>query len=63
MFSKYTAHLRLGDHKIVEKSSNDLKSLTIQALIHMDDFAGIVNGTIQDNLTGRVVHRCNKSNV
>jgi len=60
MQNRYTAHLRFENNKSIKSYANDLRTLVVHSVLLLDCHKGYVLGTIRDNDTGKIVHRCKK---
>lgn len=60
MKQRYTANLYFKKNNSIRSYANDLDKLIQQTLLTIDYYRGYVKGTIKDNRTGKIVHKCKK---
>lgn len=60
MYFRYTSQITFNDSNYIQSSSNDLSKLILHTVIILDCHQGTLKGTILDNQTGEIVHRCNR---
>jgi len=57
---RYTAILALGSSTIIKSYANDLNKLILHTMMLIDLHVDCLLGTIKDNETGAIIHRCKK---
>ena len=60
MYNKYTAKLYFKDQKFIKSEANDLNTLIVHSIVLLDNNQDYLLGTIIDNNTGKIIHRCQK---
>ena len=60
MLQKYNANIYFKNQKLITSDANDLNTLINHTIVLLDCNQDYLIGTIMDNNTGKVIHKCRK---